>query len=551
MASMSSRKRKLSSDHDQEQENQLHHLERCMRTDQDVLMTYSSEYVTSWGWLMYLQNDPILQKRMCIRFNDGALLTFSYTGRLFISPGIETELLECLKTGKRFILNLLHIKITSEDHANALIFDTELKTLTRFEPHGSNTTMYKMEPLDEKLTAWLEGLTPLIGTYRYIAPSTYCPTGPQAREGFDSWTRLTKGSAFEPEGYCSVWSLLFLHARLLNPDLSNRDIVAILLSGHNLRRKIQSYATFILTKIDKNWQRKCEKYVGETNAAGVPTGEGTLYKLNGIIYRGMFLNGVPEGYGVKTYPDGARHEGDFKNGYPNGRGIYTAENAEENYIGEFTDGYYEGQGTYTQLGFKYVGSWVKNKRTGFGEVQDGAEHYIGGFRNDFYHGKGTLTKANGNQIEGRFQNGVPIAGTLTYPDGSQFEGGFTPLGQPASGVLSFPDESQFNGDFHEGTPFNGRFEFEGQPIEIVEGLPDVFRLKKEAQMAQQKRTADFHRQREQDNARRRKRVQQQTQKRVQAEAHRLLRSRQAAQDSDQEQNKGVRIVFPDDSDDDL
>jgi hypothetical protein len=253
--------------------------------------------------------------------------------------------------------------------------------------------------------------------------------------------------------------------------LTNSEVTAKLLTGDNLRKRIESYATFILSKLDRNWYRqKCERYEGQVDQQGKPHGTGRLYHLrNGSDYIGDFKHGVPDGKGVKTYPNGAMYVGAFKNGFRSGHGIHSVE-GEYSYDGEWLGGYYHGLGTYTSLGYKYTGQWVKNEREGMGESWESGDHYIGGFKKNQYHDKnGVLKRQNGDLFEGTFQDGAFRKGKVYYTDGSEFEGNYGDSG-PVDGDLTWPkntfaisyfEDATFEGKFNEGRPFDGIFILDG------------------------------------------------------------------------------------------
>ena len=70
--------------------------------------------------------------------------------------------------------------------------------------------------------------------YKYISPQTYLPTyGLQAR--IDAYT-----------GLCVTWSIMYIHYRLLNPDINRKTLVRY------------------MSKLKKNFLLKYAKYVEET-----------------------------------------------------------------------------------------------------------------------------------------------------------------------------------------------------------------------------------------------------------------------------------------------
>ena len=77
------------------------------------------------------------------------------------------------------------------------------------------------------------------------------------------------------------------------------------------------------------------------------------------------------------------------------------------YEGDFLEGKFHGQGTYTFAnGDYYTGAWENSKRNGYGIYQwtDGTR-YEGQFLDGKRHGQGTLTYANGAVESGLWENG--------------------------------------------------------------------------------------------------------------------------------------------------
>jgi len=94
-------------------------------------------------------------------------------------------------------------------------------------------------------------------------------------------------------------------------------------------------------------EKKDGKYVGEIEN-GVPNGQGTLTKPNGVMYEGEFRDGYRNGQGTYTWSDGDMYEGEFKDGKRNGQGTLTFSNGNK-YLGKFKNGIFNGQGTFTFL----------------------------------------------------------------------------------------------------------------------------------------------------------------------------------------------------------
>ena len=123
-------------------------------------------------------------------------------------------------------------------HANIVIIDLQEKTIELFEPHGKRTELSTLDSLegayhmsDKLLKKMFSNILP---KYKYISPQTYLPTyGLQAR--IDAYT-----------GLCVTWSIMYVHYRLLNPNMNRKTIVRY------------------MSKLKKNFLLKYAKYVEET-----------------------------------------------------------------------------------------------------------------------------------------------------------------------------------------------------------------------------------------------------------------------------------------------
>lgn len=121
-----------------------------------------------------------------------------------------------------FRYTYLHFSLPG--HSNSAIVDHRLKTVEHFEPHGGETGLFASDKEDEKHKiaidqAWKRLVSEELPGYRYIPFWEVCPgeLGPQTSEYCESWKQLRKD--FNVTGFCVAWSALYLHLRLLNPDI--------------------------------------------------------------------------------------------------------------------------------------------------------------------------------------------------------------------------------------------------------------------------------------------------------------------------------------------
>jgi hypothetical protein len=122
---------------------------------------------------------------------------------------------KCLKKDKRFII--VHLGLPQ--HANCLIYDTQLQELERFEPHGAVDYGIHIKDLDDQIKdVFISGSSPIIGrNVKYFAPPDYCPIGPQALPA--------KHSEGDPGGFCHWWTVYYMDLRLSNPDMNRATLL--------------------------------------------------------------------------------------------------------------------------------------------------------------------------------------------------------------------------------------------------------------------------------------------------------------------------------------
>lgn len=136
----------------------------------------------------------------------------------------------CEKKSALFSGTELYIHITGTNaHANALIYDHIQKSLTRYEPQGRHSTSYDFEHMDEELQKFVED-NHVVFPGGYISPRTYAPEmGPQTLELLCDQQTDPTGNA---KGYCSAFSMMFLHTRLIFPRKTWAELAKFVVSDH-------------------------------------------------------------------------------------------------------------------------------------------------------------------------------------------------------------------------------------------------------------------------------------------------------------------------------
>lgn len=128
---------------------------------------------------------------------------------------------------KRFIALPFGFNCKDYGHANYFIFDTEKKTLERFESFGKVTSKcLKDDIVNQKIVELFK--ENLKGTkyedFTYIKPLEFLPEEnvQTIQEEEDRWLERKKKN---PVGFCSVWSLWYIDLRTSNPDIEPHALI--------------------------------------------------------------------------------------------------------------------------------------------------------------------------------------------------------------------------------------------------------------------------------------------------------------------------------------
>ena len=186
--------------------------------------------------IVFMQEEDILNKEgyLIDRYNN-------VNGRKFI----RDDILAGSKKKYKLYPIICNLKLQEGNHANIMLVDLEKKQLELFEPHGSkNNTIYGLEePGDYKhkkrdLSRFFKKIVP---DYKFINVTDYAPKG-SFQIGNDPK---------EHSGYCVTWSLLYFHYRVLNPNVSSKDIVQYM-NFFIQDRNISKYARYVEDTLKKN-----------------------------------------------------------------------------------------------------------------------------------------------------------------------------------------------------------------------------------------------------------------------------------------------------------
>ena len=167
--------------------------------------------------------------------------------RITYGTNMKEAIQRCiLNKSSRFIFFTLILEFSHSNHANIIVIDTKQKTCERFEPHGSTFYFNKRslkendnvnKIMDNDVMKRLE-----LQDYKYLSPKYLSPfIGVQAKA--DSYC-----------GMCVTISMMYLHLRILNPDIVQKKLVKFLMKRdkNKLKTMILKYAKHVENTLKNN-----------------------------------------------------------------------------------------------------------------------------------------------------------------------------------------------------------------------------------------------------------------------------------------------------------
>lgn len=189
--------------------------------------------------------------------------------KLFLPPGFNMIITNIINKKYRFIIIPIGIILSNGHHSNVLLYDTQLKQVERFEPHGSDYPSgfnYNPDLLDDQIKkSLIDALITTGNTFEYKPPKSYIPKiGFQAYDSIDIRTNSNIG---DPKGFCTLWCIWYLDYRLKYYNESSKKIVQYLLTeiklkGLSFRSIIRNYSREI-TDYRDSYLKKLNKTVND------------------------------------------------------------------------------------------------------------------------------------------------------------------------------------------------------------------------------------------------------------------------------------------------
>jgi len=196
-------------------------------------------------------------------------------GAIYTENRFFVQLIQAMKADEpKALIHLgMFLKSKGAGHANALLIDKRDRTVSVFEPNGAGFQEFREAgtTLGKFVVQYLSKRG--FGSYTLRPSDLVCPYfGVQAREHAAFRARNPKGKS---PGYCFVWSLMYMHYHILNPDATHEQVQQAMMknySNEELEDRVIRYTDMILKYVagikspfdaeeDKLEKRRCMKFV--------------------------------------------------------------------------------------------------------------------------------------------------------------------------------------------------------------------------------------------------------------------------------------------------
>ena len=150
-----------------------------------------------------------------------------------------SEVTRCISESRLVPISLEIIVPSVGTHANMILIDSHKKTIELFEPHGNRDNDSELEDITRAYTKVSTNVqkffSKFLPDYTYIPPSKYLPKR-GLQERLDAFS-----------GLCVTWAILYMHYRILNPDINPKKLVS-----------------YMDRKVNKEFLLRYTKFVEET-----------------------------------------------------------------------------------------------------------------------------------------------------------------------------------------------------------------------------------------------------------------------------------------------
>lgn len=161
-------------------------------------------------------------------------------------------------------------------HSNAVMIDKSRKEFVIYEPHGetSSRMVNRLYPQHRKKVS--DFVTEIIGV-RYDPKKVHRDDeeGIQYRTEYHIQDTYKNNDIIrnryldEVEGYCTIWSLMFIHYNLLNPSISASELYRKIIDSHDMDTwalKVRAYSASVYNNYMNEGSQKVTDILSENNA---------------------------------------------------------------------------------------------------------------------------------------------------------------------------------------------------------------------------------------------------------------------------------------------
>lgn len=221
-----------------------------LKKHKHVCATLTKNYSTNKDLCGFYKSIGIIMNDKCEFLNFEIVWVHQ---RLYLMEGFYEQFKKCINSKAKFIIVPVGIEMKGGSHAGYLIYDTQLKEVERFEPHGSTTPpglYYNPNLLDELLEARFKSIDDNI---KYIKPSEYIP-----KIGFQLFDigEPKKRKIGDPLGFCALWCIWYVDMRLTYRNFDRKKVVMLLINtiksqNISFRNMVRNYGRHVIEIRDK------------------------------------------------------------------------------------------------------------------------------------------------------------------------------------------------------------------------------------------------------------------------------------------------------------
>ena len=184
---------------------------------------------------------------------------------------------------------------------------------------------------------------------------------------------------------------------------------------------------------------------------GIFHGEGTLYKEDGSIKTGEWIEGRLSQTVVDVHLPEGHYEGYVRDGQPDGIGRMSYADI-SSYLGYWKEGLWQGEGLYTIGNDSIYGQWEKNTICGEIKYRTADFYFDGTAIDNSPIGEGILVQSDGSHYSGYWLDGKRHGtGDMIFPNGDTYFGDWADNMFEGYGVYHYSaDSAVYQGEWQKG-----------------------------------------------------------------------------------------------------